>query len=501
MFGGIMLGLTRASAAAALFAQVGCLSNYTPIDRRDDRPERVEVTHSVGGSHWRTMVDGGVWYQGYGPTLLALDPETGTKLDELRGLPLGSSGAVVDLVKYRGDLVAVLDRTAVARIDISNPKSLIVTELIAERELGLRPESLSVIGDALYVSGLGGVVRLDTGEAFLASSGVCGRVAPSAHGPVATRGREIVLLATGESLGRASDLQPVAEGAGSSGDLFFVLQGKDAARVGILDAELEEVVAVVVPGEVIRLRSFDGRLFAVTPTGITSWKLGSPQFADEKHIRVKGALDIDRIGSNTYAVTGSFGRALYRPVTDVRGPGDEFFAAQREPGRLERVLSDGRRIIAGSDEGNWMYMVGGSCDPTDKVIQNVNPPTTVQEFSFGRVAIEGADADPFTVESSSRVVVTMGGKQQTVQMPQGARARTIANVKDDIWIGHDDGIDVWRVTSGQLARVARVRMQGPVTNIYPRRTNDGASYVSLFGGMGVAMWRHFDAVSPATAAP
>ncbi len=476
-----------------------CLSDYTPIERKDQRPERPEVTHSVGGSHWRTLVFGEVWYQGYGPTLLALDPVTGSKLDELRVLPVGSSGALVDLVRYRGDLIAVLDRTAVVRIDTSDPKALMATEVIMERDLGIRPESIAVVDDGLYVSGLGGVVRLDTGEKYLSSGEVCGRVAPSAHGLAATRGREIVELESGRVLGRASELHELLDPGSPRGGIAFALQGKAAARVGLLDAALEELAGVVVQGQVLRIRELDGRLFAITPAGITSWKIGPSALTDEKFIRVKGALDIDRVDSNTFAVAGSFGRALYRPDTDVRGPGDEFFAAQREPGRLERVLSDGRRIIAGSDEGNWIYMVGGTCEPTDKVIQNVNPPNSVQEFSFGRVEIEGADADPYTVESAARVVVTTKTRKQTLQMPQGAHARTIANVRDDIWIGHDDGIDVWRVQDGQLSRVARIRMQGPVTNLYPRRTKDGASYVSIFGGMGVVVWRHYDAEEPGSA--
>jgi len=487
--------MPRVAGALALGAVASCVSDYTPPNRLDARPERVEITHQVGGAHWRTLCAGGTWFQGYGPKLLALDPATGVTQDDLACMGPGASGALVDMVIYRGDLVGVLDRTAVVRIDISDPKSLMVIESMGERELGVRPESLAVIDGGLYVSGLGGVVRVDTGERMHSAPRVCGRAAMTALGLVTTSAGQIVLVEDGSAVGRASDLQALSPGTGPDGGLAFVLQGKDAARVGVLDANLREVAGVVVQGEVSRVREIDGRLYAITPHQIVSWRVGSSSLDDETTIRVKGALDIDFAGENDLAVAGTFGRALYRPATDARGPGDEFHAVHREPGRLERVLSDGRRIIAGSDEGNWLYMVGGSCEPSDREIQNVNPPTSTVEFSFGRAAIEGADGDAFTIESAPRVVVTTKGSRQVIHMPQGAHARTIANVRDDIWIGHDDGIDVWRCTNGALARVGRVRVQGPVINIYPRRTNDGASFVSIFGGMGVVMWAKYDAPS------
>lgn len=459
----------------------------------DTRPEQVEITHSVGGTHWRTLVVDGNWYQGFGSSLLALSVENGAKLDDLKCMPLGKSGALVDLVVYQGDLIGVLDRTAVVRIDRTNPKSLIVTETMDQKQLGIRPESLSIASGGLFVSGLGGVVRLDTGERFLESGQVCGRVVDTAQGLVATRAKTIVRLSDGEAVGRATDLQSLPAGTGPVGGIAFVLQGAQKARVGILSDDLVEIQGEVVQGEVNRVRVVGGQLWAITSRTLFGWKITQSGLTDPIEVAVRGALDLDMIDANTLVVSGTFGRAMYRIKTDAHGPGDEFYNATREAGRLERVLSDGRRIIAGSDEGTWLYMAGGSCEPSANKIQNVNPPNSTADFSFGTAVIEGADADPYTVESSARVVVTAKGRQQTIQMPQGAHARTLANVRDDLWIGHDDGIDVWKFNGASMERISRVRIQGPVINIYPRRTNDGASYVSIFGGMGVAMWRKIDA--------
>ena len=485
-------------AAGIIVPLGGCLTTYTPTAQADERPKEAYVSHSVGGTHWRTFVDNETWFQGFGPTLLVLSTKNGAVLDKLVCFPVGKSGALVDLVKYQGDLIAVLDRTAVVRIDRTNPSALMVVETIKEKALGIRPESLSVVDGDLYVSGLGGVIRLDTGERFLAGTEVCGRVIGTAVGRVATRQREIIRLSDGIILGRATDLQNISVSAGSSKLIAFVDQTKDSARVGIMDSNLQEIAAEVVDGEVTRLREINGRLWAVTPGGMTTWKIASGGLSDEQKIRVRGALDIDMVGPNTYAIAGTFGRALYRLEADESGPGDEFFATTREAGRLERILSDGRRIVGGSDEGNWIYITGGTCEPSRNPIQTVNPPSAVAFGEYGKASIEGADSDVFTIESAHRVVVVGNGTSQTIQMPQGAYARTLATVGSDLWIGHDDGIDIWRLDGAKMDRVGKIRLQGPIVNIFPRRTNDGASWVSLYGGMGVVLWRPIEDASVAS---
>ena len=485
-------------AAGTILPLGGCLTTYTPTAKADERPKEAYVSHSVGGTHWRTFVDNETWFQGFGPTLLVLSTKNGAVLDKLVCFSVGKSGALVDLVKYQGDLIAVLDRTAVVRIDRTNLSALMIVETIKEKALGIRPESISVVDGELYVSGLGGVIRLDTGERFLAGTEVCGRVVGTSVGRVSTRHGEIIRLSDGTILGSATDLQNISVSAGSSKLIAFVDQTKDSARVGIMDSDLHELAVVVVAGEVTRLREINGRLWAVTPGGMTTWKIASGGLSDEQKIRVRGALDIDMVGPNTYAIAGTFGRALYRLEADESGPGDEFFATTREAGRLERILSDGRRIVGGSDEGNWIYITGGTCEPSRNPIQTVNPPSAVAFGEFGKASIEGADSDVFTIESAHRVVVVGNGTIQTIQMPQGAYARTLATVGSDLWIGHDDGIDIWRLDGAKMDRVGKIRLQGPIVNIFPRRTNDGASWVSLYGGMGVVLWRPIEDASVAS---
>lgn len=498
-------GLSLVGACVPLLVSA-CVSDYSPNNRLDVRPKDLVCSHSVGGSHWATLVYRDSVFQGFGATLLVLDPQNGSVLAKLICAAPGKSGALTDMVGHGSDLVAVLDRTSVLRIDISNPRSPMVVESMTEKVLGLRPESVSSVDGAIYVSGLGGVVRVDTGERFLAGGAVCGRVVGTAAGPVTTRGGEITRLSDGSVLGSATMLValPTTDAVRTGSDRRFgcVVQGENAARIALLDGDLNERAGVVCSGQVSHLRAIQDELWAITAEQIGVWRIDADGLSTLPPIRVRGAIDAALVAPNTYLIAGTFGRSLYRREADPRGAADEFFATTREAGRLERVLSDGRRIVAGSPEGNWLYMTGGSCEPSSNPIQTMNPPCATIEGAFGKAMIEGADSDAFTVEVSPRVIVEDKGQRQVLQMPQGSLARTITNVGADLWIGHDDGIDVWRRVNGSMVRVARVRLQGPVTNIYPRRTDDGASWVSLFGGMGVVVWQPINtSTSPDTDDP
>ena len=74
-----------------------------------------------------------------------LSTKNGAVLDKLACFPVGKSGALVDFAVYKGDLIGVLDRTAVVRIDRTNPLAMMVVETIKEKALGIRPETLSVV--------------------------------------------------------------------------------------------------------------------------------------------------------------------------------------------------------------------------------------------------------------------------------------------------------------------------------------------------------------------
>ncbi len=495
----------KAIAPMAAVALAACDTTYVPVDRTDRRPRELQVTDLEGGTHWRTLVVDGRWYQGFGPELIIVSPRDASQvLDRVRALPLGLSGALVDMVDYDGDIVAVLDRTAVVRIDRSNERNHLVTELMLERDLGLRPEELSVADGGLFVSGLGGIVRLDTGERFVATPQRYGRVVRTAQGLVATRGKDVVRLSDGAVVGLATDLQPMPEGVGPAGALAFSLQQQNVARVGIKDANLTEIAAAAVPGEVRRVRVLDGRLWAVGPAAIETWSIetgadGAISLGDHRTVAVRGALDIDIVAPNSFAVAGTFGRSLYRLDADDRGASDQFYSAVREPGRLDTAYGDQRRIMAGSDEGMWVYTMGAECELTPRELRVVSIPKSEVTGPFGTARIEGSDGDPLTIDQGHRVIVNRpSGPDRELSVPQGTLARTLESVDGDLWIGHDDGIDVWRPDVDGLRRVARVRLQGPVMHIFPRRAGNSAGFVSLFGGMGVAEWKPVDA---ATALP
>ena len=71
------------------------------------------------------------------------------------------------------------------------------------------------------------MIRLDTGERFLAGTEVCGRVIGTAVGRVATRQREIIRLSDETILGRATDLQNISAPVGLPKLIAFIDQEKD----------------------------------------------------------------------------------------------------------------------------------------------------------------------------------------------------------------------------------------------------------------------------------
>ena len=75
-------------------------------------------------------------------------------------------------------------------------------------------------------------------------------------------------------------------------------------------------------------------------------------------------------------------------------------------------------------------------------------------------------------------------------------ARCVAAVDGDFWIGHDRGVTVIKSVEavpvkGAAPRASdrilgRLRFAGPVLHIHPLLVGGGASFVSEFGGFGVA---------------
>lgn len=495
-------------AVASSICLSGCINDtYIPPDRTDRSPRELTVTHRAGGTHHRGMLHDGTWYVTQGATLLAIDPRSGRVRGEEAVVPAGASGAIVDLVVWHEDLIVVLDETAIARIDIRSGRSPITVEIIDAATLGIEPRTLSVQGDALYVSGTGGVVRLPDMRRFLQGEGTVGPVVKTERGMAAPTDRRIVTLEGGEFLGAATELVELPASIGVPGGFAFALQSREGGSVGLMGADLRELASDVVAGWIRRLRVLDGRLWVVTDSELITWDISKGALASRENFALKGGCDIDAINDNYFAVVGSFGRAVFRMHDDTTGNGDDFLRITRVPGRIDLAISDQRTWIASSVEGTWRYQLRGKPELVDRKVEVWGVPLKEASGSWGTARLVGSDGEFTRVEISTGV----GGTKGEWTPPLDGRVWSLVVIDGDLWVGHDRGIAVLRRQGSAdemsgvfpvksvpprgkaspgcpLVEIGSIVCEGPVFNLSPLRTGQGASFVSRWGGFGVVEW-------------
>ena len=474
--------IVRLLVLTAITAVSGCASGPKTAKEAEFTIDVLRVTHHIGGTHYRTIVAGDVWYQTFGVSLLVLDTTSAQVLQTIELGPIGQTAPATDMLLHEDRLYVVLHDQTVVEMSVADPwNPQIVTHVDAE-ELGIEPHMLSVARDELYVSGGGGVVRWSDRQVMLNDRGTVSRVAGAAVGPVACIGRRVFGLDDGEYVGSASDFRPLPEDFEMPGTLIFTRRGEAGSLVGLMSDDVREIdsqrATVVVAGTVHSVRAFSGRLWVVADDHIASFKVTPDALIDPMRIKVLGARDVDRIDENHLAVAGSFGRAVYQINANDAGPGDEFVFSHREPSCLTQAQSDGRRIMGLGREGAWLYQIG------DQAVYVSDAPTELPEPQRSvRINLVSASIseDGQSVETQAR------GARSTFKEPGDVLLKCLAAVDGDIWIGHDRGITVLRLDASGVAVVrGRLRLEGPVRYIFPRLAGGAAVYVSEYGGFGVA---------------
>ena len=505
-----------ASSAVLAAAFAACTPQYIAEDRTDRRERVLRITQHVGGTHHATVVEGGRWFQTFGNALLAIDVTNGRELGRAEGIPFGEGGSLVDLAVSGDAAWAVSDATALVTFDVSQNAEPRVTDTLDAGDLGIDPRLVSRVGDDVFVSGEGGVVRLRDRARFLDGQAPK-HVVGSTVGPVTCVGRRIVRVEDGRYLGAATDLVQLPSGVGPAGGYAFVLQGQNGASVGLMSPAFAEVRHAAVPAFVRRVRVLGDRLFAVTDRFLFAWRIEDGRLVEPEEIALKGGRDLALLKPNHYAVSGSFGRSMYRHKPEDRRDGDHFYNVERQPGMLEVSVADGRRVLAGGREGFWMWRIGGEPELTDKTtdLTTIRDPSLTATWGTARIVTEkGADG----IERGVAVELRHDGKVHRHEPDGKASVRTIQLVDGDLWVGHERGVDVLRreevagpaaagdasparapaakaaiadgkappPVAAQVVVKHRWRFEGPVQFIYPERIGGGASMVSLHGGFVLA---------------
>ncbi len=470
-----------------LGALMGCETTYAPRQTLDLRPRVLQVSDHHGGTRRVTLVQDGIWYQSFGPEVEVLDGADGLRIGTIEAGPWGDVAPISDMVILGDELVVAHARDRVIRYALDNPRRPRFIEAIDAGNLGVDPLFLSIEDDRVWVSGGGGATPLGVrGLVELADrpgDPTIGHVVETLQGLAATVGRRILALDDGRYLGAASDLRtiegPMADVVDPDGGFVFLFAGDQATSVGILGPDLRERDSRVFPTTIHAARVLGDRLWAVMPTEIVTWpiepggRFGQPQF-----IPVKGARDIALIRENYYAVGGTFGRAIYRFKADAGGDADDFLAVERSPGLLEMAITDGRRVLAGGVEGNWLYRIGGTIELSERPLRSTSQQVDSITLGWcvasisedgGSLRIEPVGADPFDWSP-----------------PDGGFVHTLASASDHVWVGHDFGVEAFGWRDGAVVSAGSVMVEGPVVWLFRPRVGDEICFVSVFGGIGTA---------------
>ncbi len=536
--------VSRATLASLALVSLACLATGCKISQpgeRIDDPETSELPRTTelrvvahqGGLHRGMLLLDSVWYQGFGSTLLALEPSSGAELFSLELAPIGASGGISSLfvapstVQQGSMMYAVLDGDYVIALDRANPAAPREVSRFGVREIGFRPREVSFADGRVWIAGDGGAVALSdvrTIDEFqsqvnaaieaddpekvplpvaptpLLQGEIVRSLVDAEGGAVACCGRRVKRVATGEFLGAATKLVPLEANVG--GGYAYVLQAKTGAEVGIKDAKFLTRDFKALRATVAGVAVIDNRFYAWNSFEVATWPIELQESALRLgtllSIPVRGARDVARVRQNHFAVAGSFGRSLYRFRAEGGNPADVFYYAHREPSRLEVSTTDRRRILAGfEDEGWWLWTIGEGVELVAKGVASATPLATRVDGAWGGAQIS---------EDGLEVMISSRSNTVPYQLADGVTPTTLALIGAELWIGHSDGIDIVRPVFAlpieekssdeksaaapqspkinEITRVKQFRFDGPVNAIYPNRVGGGASYCALWSGFG-----------------
>jgi hypothetical protein len=483
--GASIIGAIGLSAAVVL-AGGGCASSagQGAMNVSTGEPGELRIAHHVGGTHYRALIHQGAWYQTFGDELLVLHPEDGVVEERIELGEPDDSAAAIDVLEHSGSLLVVLRDQAVVQVARDDQGRWRLVRRWQQEELGIAPRRLSLVAGEPYVSGVGGAVRLSTGERVFTDDGDVGRLVLNRLRPAVTVGRRVYRIEDREYLGSASELIPLPAKADIPAAYAFVRHGRETAEVGLMRETLREVDAertTVQLDEPLRaVRCFAGRLWVVTDSAVHVYSHLADELRLVERIEIRGARDVALIDESHVAIVGMFGRAIYRRWNDEQGPGRTLTSIRREPAGLEHATFDGRHLRAAGPLGAWEYRIGGRVQPVDATIEGEPSRNAASTDIEATIADDGE-----TVALRDRET-----GETRVHRESGLTMYCVVAVDGDIWIGHDVGITVLSGAQPEPGGVvARLRLDGPVRFIFPLLSGGGAAYVAERGGIGVARFR------------
>jgi hypothetical protein len=509
----------RVLAAAAASLPLLTAARCAGAGARREPPKQptvsvLRITHHVGGTHYRMHAAQGAWLQTFGSDLLVIEPRSARVVRRVELGEFGEAAPATDMLAHGQQLYVVLHDQAVAEASIADARHPRILRRWSAEELGIAPRRLALLGDDVHVTGVGGIVRLPDGRPVLIDDDDVSSPVLSDAGLIACIGRRIHRLEDGELLGIATELHVIGELGGRAGaGLLFVRQGERGALIGLMTsaaAELDLPHAVIaLPGVVRSVRLFGDRIWAVTDAEVVALDIDEAGLREVQRIDVLGARDVAPLGEGHMAIAGTFGRTIYREGPGAPGTvaGGSFIHTHREPARLRRARHDGRFILAGSEEGTWLYQIGSRAELSSQPLERAGqaPATPPRTAATG-------DAEARISDDGRALRIEYGDVLLEYADPDGDGLLSLLAVEGDFWIARERGITVLRAEQPppppraarrdalpppRISVLGRLRLDGPV-RIFPLQIERGVAFVAEHSGFGVARMMEEPARSPAS---
>ncbi len=464
-------------------AIAGCARKWKPDQTARPTTQSIAIDHGTVGLHRKLEVEGEVWYQLQGATLLVLD-HRGEEINSLSLAELGTSESATDLLVHDGQLAVLLGQRHLVLLDVESPWRPVVIDHLEVESLGIWPTGLDVLDGEIVLVGDVDVVTLAGMRKLRSHTGPVSDVAEHGGHVLYVSGRRLYRRAGDDYVGTASLLEPIQPWRDVPKDaIFFARNERTGALVGLLGSDGREFDPDKwtrgVPSSVKALRQRGGHLMVVCEDRLEVFLMTSGGLVPRWSWPIVQLQDADWVNDDTVAFTAAGGRGVVEigaysgmDAADVWIP---------LPGGFAEATSTGEAIVARGPSGSWRYVPG-------------MPPTQMDEAAASEVqmvppSLHGAVLG-WSVEILEDGHATLTGPDGTQQLspPDQGAFLCVAATEDAFWLGHDSGIMLIMLPDAGSRKQGITRLgvlvDGPVRCIEPLLLGRGVAFAAA-GGFGV----------------
>jgi hypothetical protein len=438
----------------------------------------IEVLHSAGGQASALVIGEKYWYQAVGEQLLVLEKNGGAQVSAIE-LVCPAGGVCADLLLDSNSLYALIDGKEVVVFSILQSDSPVILRRISADELGFRPRKLALVSGSPVVMGDGGASRINDGSNIVVSKSTVTSVLHTLHsGVVYVTNRKIYDSANDTFLGSATELLPLDPSANALADtLVYIRTLEKETEVGLMNGELKDIGTgkgkVILPGQYEDSLVLSSRVLVATTEGVFVMGISPKEMRLLKSFDQLGVKNIGVIASNYLALSGDFGRGLFRMEDDSGGAGETLIRTVPANGIMRPGAFDNRGVQIPTENGSVYYAFGNNIVVNETIVREEMTP-------FDSVVL-GSEV---VIDEANGVVHLFTSSRETV-LELASQASTVIAISGNFWFGTEDGIVVYGTSSeNEFCELASINLAGPIVQLIPL-LNGNVAFVSEAGFVGV----------------